>query len=181
MKTLTLVILLSTLVISGTTNQPPELGQKAPDFTLETLRNKKINLKKLIEDKHVVLVILRGWPEYQCPICTRQVGKLINKADEFEKRDAIVLLVYPGKNDYLHKHANEFIKDNVFPNNFVFVLDPDYGMVNLYGLRWDEEKETAFPSTFVINKKGIVVFSKISKIHGGRPKIKNILKALDSI
>ena len=40
--------------------------------------------------------------------------------------------------------------------------DPDYTMVNAYGLRWDAARETAFPSTFILDNKGTVKFSKIS-------------------
>lgn len=64
------------------------------------------------------------------------------------------------------------------PDNFYFTIDPDYSMINKYGLRWNAPKETAYPSTFVIDKSGKIVFSKISKTHGGRAKIDEILEAL---
>ena len=50
----------------------PKAGDKAADFTLKTLDDKSIQLSDLTAKSDVVLVVLRGWPGYQCPICTRR-------------------------------------------------------------------------------------------------------------
>ncbi len=55
---------------------PPQVGDKAGDFMLTTLDRKPVQLSKQLAHGPVVLVVLRGWPGYQCPICTRQVGQL---------------------------------------------------------------------------------------------------------
>ena len=39
---------------------------------------------------------------------------------------------------------------------------------SLNGLRWEAKNETAYPSTFVIEKTGKVRFSHVSKGHGDR-------------
>ncbi len=49
------------------------------------------------------------------------------------------------------------------PANIVLVTEPDYKITNLYGLRWDAPQETAYPSTFILDKKGMVLFEKISR------------------
>ena len=77
-------------------------------------------------------------------------------------------MVYPGPSEQMQEHAKEFSDDFNFPKNFYFTLDPEYSMINKYGLRWDAPKETAYPSTFVIGKNGEIVYSKISTTHGGR-------------
>ena len=51
----------------------PEVGDKAPDFTLKSLDDQTVRLGELTAKGSVVLVVLRGWPGYQCPICDRQV------------------------------------------------------------------------------------------------------------
>ena len=77
--------------------------------------------------------------------------------------------MYPGPPADLDQHAKEFLeKQAELPANIVLVTDPDYTVTNLYGLRWDAPHETAYPSTFVINKKGKIVFEKISHSHGDR-------------
>ncbi len=72
----------------------------------------------------------------------------------------------------------------MWPKDFLYVLDPDYTFVNAYNLRWDAPKETAYPSTFVLDKKGGVRFVKISHSQGDRTKAAEILddvKKLDAM
>ena len=51
-------------------------------------------------------------------------------------------------------------------------------MTNLYGLRWDAPHETAYPSTFILDKKGIIVFEKVSHSHGDRLSAQDALEHL---
>jgi peroxiredoxin len=180
-NTLFALILLGASLLKADDNGRPELNSAAKDFTLKTLQGKEITLSDLWKEHKVVLIVLRGWPGYQCPICTRQVGEFISYSEEFEKEDAVVLMVYPGPSQFLDDHAEEFVEDTTFPDNFIFTLDPDYTFTNLYGLRWDKEKETAYPSTFILDKKGIVRYLKISDSHGGRSNPEEVLEALKTI
>jgi len=45
----------------------PKVGDKAPDLFLQTLENQAIRLSGLTSKGRVVLIVLRGWPGYQCP------------------------------------------------------------------------------------------------------------------
>ena len=157
------------------------IGKLAVDFTLKTIQGADVQLSRINAGHSVVLVVLRGWPGYQCPICTRQVGGLVADADKFAENGAMVLMVYPGPSEQLQEHAKEFSEDFKFPENFYFTLDPDYSMIAKYGLRWDAPNETAYPSTFVINKKGEIVFSKISTTHGGRANDEEIFEVLGKL
>ena len=58
------------------------------------------------------------------------------------------------------------------------MLDPDYTFTNAYGLRWNAENETACPATFVIDTNRKVVFAKVSKTHGDRAEVADVLDAL---
>jgi peroxiredoxin len=160
---------------------PPAKGEKARDFSLLALDGESVSLSKLIKEGPVVLVVLRGWPGYQCPICTRQVGDLVGHAKEIEKTGARVVLVYPGPGDKLKEHAEDFRRGKGIPDNFFFVIDPDYKFTNQYGLRWDAPNETAYPSTFVIDRDATTRFSQVSKTHGGRATAATILKELDQL
>ena len=75
-------------------------------------------------------------------------------------------MVYPGPADMLEAHAKEFLENKQWPKEFLYVTDPDYRMINLYGLRWEAPKETAYPATFVLDLQGIVLSAKISRSHG---------------
>jgi len=60
------------------------------------------------------------------------------------------------------------------------VIDPDYKMTNLYGLRWDAPHETAYPSTFILDTDGNILFEKISHSHGDRTSAEDILGTIES-
>jgi peroxiredoxin len=160
--------------------EPPKVGDTAPDFTLNTLDGKAVALSAETAKRPVVLVVLRGWPGYQCPICTRQVHDFVQQANALAG-EAQVLMVYPGPSEDLKAHAQEFLKDKHWPDQFLFVTDPDYTFTKSYGLRWDAKGETAYPSTFVIDTKGKVQFAKISKGHGDRSSAAEVVKAVGEI
>ncbi|MEQ8787597.1 MAG: peroxiredoxin family protein [Pirellulaceae bacterium] len=161
--------------------QTPQVGEAAADFTLESLGGEKISLGKLTKAGPVVLVVLRGYPGYQCPLCTRQVGELVGSAEAIAASGASVVLVYPGPGDNLTARAEEFLGKRTLPDNFTLVTDPDYTFTRAYHLRWDAVKETAYPSTFVIDGAGKIRFAQISKSHGGRTPAKTVLAELKKL
>jgi peroxiredoxin len=159
---------------------PPQVGSVAPDFTLKTLEDQSVRLSDLTAKSDVVLVVLRGWPGYQCPFCTRQAHDFVGNADKLKAAGVQVIMVYPGPANDLKAHASEFLQDKNWPNDFLFVLDPDYSFTKAYGLRWDAPKETAYPSTFIIGKNGKVIFAHVSKKHRDRVGSDTVLKALNA-
>jgi peroxiredoxin Q/BCP len=155
-----------------------KVGDEAKDFELTAIGGEKVKLSKLTESGPVVLVVLRGNPGYQCPICTKQFAEFRGKADEFKAAGAQVAFVYPGPADGLKDKAAEFVKGKDYPAHFTLLLDPDYTFTAAYGLRWDARNETAYPSTFVIDGKRAVTFAKVSTTHGDRAKVPDVLAKL---
>lgn len=168
-------LFLSLFVSYGTT---PTVGEKAPDFTLVSLNGEQVKLSERTANSQVVLVVLRGYPGYQCPYCNLQAQDFIKNAAAFSQAGAHIILVYPGPGEKLDDRAKEFLKDKQLPEHFDLLLDPDYNFTNLYGLRWDAPQETAYPSTFLIDQNGTVFFAKVSKSHGGRTKAAELLEEL---
>jgi peroxiredoxin len=157
----------------------PDVGAKAPAFTLKTFEGQPVSLAAVNQSGPVVLVLLRGYPGYQCPFCVRQVHDFNESAARFAALHAQILLVYPGPPADLDAHAKEFLsKQDTLAPNVHLVLDPDYSMTNLYGLRWDAPRETAYPSTFLLNPHGVIVFRKISRGHGDRTTAADTLAEL---
>lgn len=159
-------------------SSPPAVGKTAKDFTLSNLSGQQVKLSDQLKKGPVVLLVLRGYPGYQCPLCTRQVGQFISNAAKLKSKNATVVMVYPGTAKDLSKRASEFTRNIKLPDNFQFLLDPDFKFTNAYGLRWDAKNETSYPSTFVIGMDGKVKFVKVSKTHGNRSNVKEVLKAL---
>lgn len=161
--------------------QTPAEGAKAPDFTLSTPTGKAVTLSTEQKGHDLVLVILRGFPGYQCPYCVKQVHDFAEHASDFAAKNTKLLLVYPGPPAELDQHAKEFLEKQAgLPSNVVLVTDPDYKVTNLYGLRWDAPHETAYPSTFVLDKQGMIVFEKISHSHGDRLSAQDALDHLSA-
>lgn len=167
-----------TLARDEQNSKPPAIGDTVEDFELKTLKVEPVKLTDQLKHGPVVVIVLRGFPGYQCPVCNQQVGQFLAKADQFADAKATIVLVYPGSADGLTQHATEFLKDRSLPENVVFVTDPDYTFTNAWSLRWDAANETAYPATFVVDEKQVVRFAKISKSHGDRSKPDDVLKAL---
>jgi peroxiredoxin Q/BCP len=161
--------------------QVPPVGAQAPVFTLRTPSGRTVPMSHMLGDGPLVLIVLRGYPGYQCPFCQRQVHDFILHAGEFAERNAKVLLVYPGPPEKLNEHAKEFLAtESQMPKNIVLVADPDYEATNLYGLRWDAPRETAYPSTFILDSQGKILFEKVSHSHGDRLSAEEALEHLPS-
>lgn len=162
---------------ASTTPGQPAVGDDAPTVTLDGVGGEPVDLAKTFESGKTVLVVLRGYPGYQCGICSRIASGFIKAAPQFAEAGAQVVMVYPGAAAGLGEKADEFLGGKTLPEPLTMVLDPDYALVNAYGIRWDAPNETAYPSTFIIDS-GTVAWAKISKTHGGRASAKQVLTAL---
>ncbi len=161
--------------------QTPDVGHHAPNFALASPDGSKYLLLNAEKKGRVVLVVLRGYPGYQCPFCVKQVHDFAENAAAFAKAGASVVLIYPGPPANLDEHAKDFIaRTNTLPAGITLVTDPDYMFTNLYGLRWEKEHETAYPATFVINREGYVQYRKVSDGHGDRTTAAEVLAELAS-
>ena len=165
----------ASLLMTAALTAPPAVGEDAPDAKLMTLDGQTTSIGELSgEGRKQVVVMLRGWPGYQCPICRRQAGEFAGKAAAFDAEQTDIIFVYPGPGDDLDKHARQFLGSKALPKNVSFVLDPDYTMTNAWDLRWDAPRETAYPATFLVID-GKVKASKVSNGHGGRASAGDVL------
>lgn len=179
-RNLALAILSSLMLSSVYAGSTPQVGDAAPDFTLNTLDGHAVELSNLTAKSDVALVVLRGWPGYQCPLCTAQAHDFIQNVDKLKAAGVQVVMVYPGPADDLAKHAGDFEQNKNWPDSFLLVLDPDYTFTESYGLRWQAEHETAYPSTFLIGKDGKVIYSHVSHQHGDRVKAETLLAKMQN-
>lgn len=183
LRNLILSIVLCALPFASHAAEPPKIGDKAPDFELKTTEGETVRLSELSAKGKVVLVVLRGWPGYQCPVCDRQVHDFTASAAAFADAKAQLVFVYPGPIANLKAHAEQFktLKGRQWPKEFLYVMDPDFTMVNSYNLRWNVPGETSYPSTFVIDAGGVVRYVKISHSHGDRSSAKEVLEEVKKL
>ena len=183
---LALITIFGASVYAEKINKGPKEGEKIENILGVTMNGVEFQLSKHIEKGSVVLVMLRGFPGYQCPVCSTQVAGYIAKAEEFKnQKNTPVVFIYPGKVNNLDKKAKEFtapLEEKVdLPANLIFVIDNDYKITNQLGLRWEAPDETAYPAAFVIDHKGYVQYAKVSDNHHGRATADEILEFLDII
>jgi len=138
----------------------PSVGQRAPDFTLSTPPGEQLSLSALTSQGNVVLIVLRGYPGYQCPFSQQQFQSYQQTAAQFAALGAQVLFVYPGTDGKdLASDANQMIGGSALAPNVHVVIDPNYQFTGQYGLRWDAPNQTVYPSTFLVGKGRTVIFA----------------------
>jgi peroxiredoxin len=158
---------------------PLDVGDRAIDFELPIVGGEGlISLSDEYKKGGVVVIVLRGYPGYHCPICTQQLGSLANRAQTLAQETHRVILVYPGEKTSLEKHAKQFMGSRRLRDPLVIVRDDGMEMVAQWGLRWNKRKETAYPAAYIIDRNGRVRWKKVSKTHAGRSSVQEILREL---
>jgi peroxiredoxin len=145
---------------------------------------KAVDLTSYRGKSNVILVIVKGMPRYPggvfCPGCLAQVNSLTANYDEFKKRDAEIVLVFPGPSDKLPQFLADGKVDGANGNPpvpFSVVLDQDLKAVNALGISGDLAK----PSTYILDKKGNAVFAFVGETTTDRPSVKALLAQLDKL
>lgn len=177
---LTVCLVFSTVCAEeGPKSKQLEVGDRILDFELPIVGSEEyLKLSDECKQGAVVLIVLRGYPGYQCPICSRQVGSLSNRAKALAKEAHRVILVYPGEAETIQRNAEQFLGSRRLPEPLVLVRDQGMEMVDEWGLRWNERRETAYPATYVFDRNARLRWKNVSKSHAGRSTVEEILKAL---
>ncbi|TMW70558.1 thioredoxin-dependent thiol peroxidase [Alteribacter natronophilus] len=129
-----------------------EVGQKAPEFTLQANDGKTVNLSDY-KGKYVVLYF---YPKDMTPGCTTQACDFRDNQESFEELDAVILGVSP---DPVDRHE-KFIDKHGLP--FQLLADEDHKVSEEYGV-WKLKKNFGKEymgierSTFVIDKEGNII------------------------
>lgn len=156
-----------------------EVGDRAIDFDLPVVGGEEyLTLRDQFKEGPVVVVVLRGYPGYQCPLCSQQFSAIRNRAGALAKVAHRVILVYPGEGTLLQRHAEQFRGSRSLPDPLVIVRDQEMKMVTEWGLRWDRPRETAYPAAYIIDRNGRVRWLKVSDNHAGRASVDEIVREL---
>jgi len=136
-----------------------KVGDKAPDFTLQSDKGEMVTLSDFFGKSAVVLYF---YPKDNTPGCTKEACSFRDNLDEIIAKRAVVLGISP---DSLKSHQN-FVKKQEL--NFTLLSDPDHKVAELFGA-WGEKKmygktyEGILRTTFIIGKDGTIkhVFEKV--------------------
>ena len=114
----------------GIPENQPDIGQRAPDFELPLVGQKMfLSLRDEYRNGPVVVIVLRGYPGYQCPNCKNQFNAVVNRAKALSLESKCVVLVYPGNAEQLEKHSKHFLGSRKLPHPIKVVRDGDMQMV----------------------------------------------------
>ena len=126
-----------------------QVGQKAPNFTLQNAKGEAVSLTDFLGQK----VVLYFYPRDNTPGCTRQACAFAGAYAEFEKRGVAVIGV---SKDSVASHVKFAEKYNL---PFILLSDPERIAIEAYGV-WQEKKlygKVSFGvvrTTFIIDEAG---------------------------
>ena len=133
-----------------TSNGMPEVGSKAPSFSLMATGGKKVTLKGFAGKRNLVLYF---YPRDNTPGCTIEAGDFRDAVGRFEEHDTVILGVSV---DRLESHDNFSAKLKL---TFLLLSDPEAEVSTAYGVfgkksLMGREFLGIHRTTFVIDKKG---------------------------
>jgi peroxiredoxin len=159
---LAVTTLILTAMIGCGTSQIPQIGDKAPAFTLESTDGKNISLSDF-QGKTVLIV----FTSVNCKECEIQMPFLVG-AYQKENGNLAVLDIYHMIFD--PRLVKDYVTNKQF-TTFPALPDPNNVVANAYGA-------TRYPPTnFIIDSAGIIKYKKIGRFQS-QEEIEDILKSL---
>jgi alkyl hydroperoxide reductase subunit AhpC len=154
-----------------------QLGDDAPDFTVETTDG-KINLYEYLGDGWGVLF---SHPKDFTPVCTTELGAVAKLKPEFDKRNTKVIAVSV---DPLESHkgwVGDIEETQNVKLNYPIIADPDRTVADLYGMIHPNASDTTtVRSVFVIGPDKKVKLTLTYPASTGR-NFDEILRVIDSL
>lgn len=179
---------------SGIIDKAKKKGDHYIDFTLPNINGKNKKLSDLLENGPVVLTFYRGgW----CPYCNIQLKAYQEKLNEFKQAGGQLVAVSPetmeSANTTVNKNEIEFeiltdgLNKVARKYGLVFKLPDNLKEVYLrFGLDLEKNQgndswELPIPATYVINRKGKIIYSFLNVDYVKRAEPEDIISALKTL
>ncbi len=166
-------VLLSQLDKAGADKIGPQVGKTAPDPLIPTQSSNQVwTLASRKGQSVVVLTFYRGWVGDQSPPCISQAKRIDKAAEDFRKAGAQLVSVYAGT----PQQAAEFLQKAGVRDTPLNTLLVDMHKQAAYAYNVLTADRTGVrPSTFVIDKGGVVRWTYFGKDLKDRPDIQTVL------
>ena len=138
----------------------PEVGKRAPAFTLPAYPEGKIRLSQFKGEKNVVLYF---YPRDNTPGCTQEACDFRDNLAQFESAETEVLGI---SGDSIKSHE-KFAAKYELP--FPLLADEDHSIAKKYGV-WVEKKN--YGKTYMGIQRATFLIDKQGKIAAAWPKVK---------
>lgn len=153
------------------------LGDKAPDFTAQTTIG-EVNFYDYLGDGWGVLF---SHPADYTPVCTTELGKTAQLADEFAKRNVKVLAVSVDPLDKHNGWVNDINETQNTTVNFPIIADEDRNVATLYDMIHPNASATfTVRSLFIIGPDKTVKLIITYPASTGRNFVE-VLRVIDSL
>lgn len=153
------------------------IGETAPNFDVDTT-NGKINFHEWIGDSWAFFF---SHPADYTPVCTTEMGRTAQLADQFEKRNTKPIGL---STDTVEEHKTWILDVNDTQNTnltFPIVADPDLRIAKLYGMIHPEQSATeAVRSVFIIDPDKKIRLTMTYPMNVGR-NFDEILRVIDAL
>lgn len=147
-KSLTLMMLITLLASSIVFAAVLKIGDKAPNFSLNSMNGEKINLSDTKGSKIVLLGLF-----HICEPCMNQAMELQKIYEKKNEKIAIIGINASGDSRHdVQEYLNSFPKKVTFP----YLLDPEHTTERLFSVR-------ATPVVYIIDKEGVIRFKGSSR------------------
>ncbi|HEU0277830.1 MAG TPA: peroxiredoxin [Rhodanobacteraceae bacterium] len=154
-----------------------QLGQTAPDFTLDSTKG-EIHFSDYARDHWVVLF---SHPKDFTPICTTELGAFAHRKAEFDKRGAKLIGLSVDPVDSHNKWAKDIADVGGTELNYPILADPDLKIAKLYGMFHPEtDPKVTVRSVFIIDPQRKVRTTFTYPPSVGR-NIDEILRTIDAL
>lgn len=170
-----------------------QVGQQAPEFTAQDAAGYQFEFSAALKKGPVVLIFYRGqW----CPFCNKHLGEIQENLQQIMGKGATVVAVSPEKPEYLEKTA---LKTGI---RFSLLYDEGYQIADAYDVTFkpgglslliyntvlgaklkeahsDDSQQLPIPATYVIDRKGLIVWRHFDPDYKKRSTVDDIISELD--
>ena len=146
-----------------------EVGQPAPDFSLQSLNDDWVKLSQL-KGRKILMTFYRG---HWCPFCVGHLQDIQTLLPELEKRGYQVLAISRDDASGMQKMAERMDRP------YQFLSDADLAVTDLYGIRKDEE--LPHPAMILLDEQSIVQWFYIGEDYKVRPSATQLQQVLDRL
>ena len=145
--------------------EAPKIGFVAPDFELEDVDGKAVQLAKFRGENPVFLSFWASW----CPACRQEAPETERLHRMLGPKGLKLLSISIDKGPGTLNNVRKFMEE--FKFSFSPLLDAKGDVMELYGV-------TAIPTTFIIDRMGKIVTKEIGPKNWTDPQSLNRLKGL---
>lgn len=182
------------LMSSNITDNASNVGDKAPEFRLPTVKGGDTTLSELLESGPVVLSFYRGgW----CPFCNLEFKALHDKLPEMQALGATLVGISPEALAVSQQTAQDNALEFEVLSDEGNRVARDYGLVMIvdeairpHYMQWgidiptangDETFELPVPATYVIDQSGVIRAAHVDKDYTKRMEPADIVAALRAL